>query len=33
MKKQKQNQTTLKDAIDRLLRAYNLGERMDELDV
>ena len=29
----KGNQTTLKLAIDKLLRTYNLGERMDELDL
>lgn len=33
MSKRKSNQTTLKDAIDRLLEAYKLKSKMQELDI
>ncbi len=33
MKKRKSNESTLKEAIDRLLKAYKLEGKMDELTV
>lgn len=33
MKKRKSNESTLKEAIDRLLKAYKLEDKMNELSV